>query len=373
MSAVLPKTVRGRVVFLVVLAFLPAVVLTWYGHREITVLANEATEQELLRLADVTGSDFEGMLDEGRAMLFALAQIDEIGRARRPACDQLLGQVLEASPRYTALAVIDPEGYRVCGAVALENPLYLGDRSYVLRAIGSREFSVGDYQIGRITGRAGVGLAQPIYDEDGALLSVLATTLDLTRLAQHASGAQLPANATYTLSDLSGNVLLRYPESSEWLGRALPESFPAGVSGDDEATQILDGQDLDGTTRRFSVSRLVRPGGLSIGYLTVGIPISSATARLNTILGNQLSILAISAVLLLLAAWGLGHFSILNRATAIIDAEHRIADGDLTARTGVEYDRDEFGELARGFDDMAARLEERDHRDHQHGEPAGMG
>ena len=105
----------------------------------------------------------------------------------------------------------------------------------------------------------------------------------------------------------------------------------------------------------------------------MGIPASAGTARLDKILGNQLSILALCAALLVLAAWALGHFSILNRTTAIIEAEQRIAGGDLTARTGVDYEEDELGELARGFDAMAERLEDRDHEDHEHGKPAGVG
>ena len=265
MSDVLPKTVRGRVVLLVVLAFLPSVVLSWYAYAELKTLVHEATQQELLRFADVTASDFERMVDEGHAMLFALAQNDEVGRFQRPACDELLGRVLAASPRYTALAVIDPDGYRVCGAVTLENPLYLGDRSYVLRATGSRRFAVGDYQVGRITGKATVGLAYPIYDDEGILLSLIATTLDLALLAQHASEAQLPANATYTLSDLSGNVLVRYPEGIEWIGKALPESFPASVQAEGVETRVRNGQDLDGTPRRFAVAPLVRSGGRPVG------------------------------------------------------------------------------------------------------------
>lgn len=373
MSGLFPRTVRGRVVLLVVLAFLPSIVLTWYAYSEIRTLAFEAVDQELIRIADATAADFERMVDEGRAMLFSLAQIEDVARYRRPECDQLLGRMLAASPRYTALAVIDPEGYRACGAISLENPLYLGDRSYVLRAEGTRGFAVGDYQVGRITGKATVGLAYPIYDEDDNLLSVLGTTLDLALLGENASDAQLPPGATYTLSDLSGNVLVRYPQAADWIGEPLPESFPAASLEQPREGAIAEGQDLDGVRRRFAVTPLVRPEGQPAGYLSVGIPAAAATARLNQIVGNQLSLLGLSAALLLLAAWALGHFSILNRATAIIEAERRIAGGDLTARTGVEYDEDELGELARGFDAMAERLEEREHEDREGQKPAGIG
>ena len=361
MSGFVPRTVRGRVVFLICVAFLPSIAVSWYAYGEVKSLAVEATEQELLRAADVTASDFEGMVDEGRAMLFALAQNEEVGRYERPACDLLLGRVLAASPRYTALAVIDPDGYRVCGAVSLENPLYLGDRSYVIRATGSRRFAVGDYQVGRITGKPTVGLAYPVYDDEDGLVSVLATTLDLTLLAENASEAQLPADATYTLSDLSGNVLVRYPPDTAWVGSKLPATFPAAVDPDPSMTEIATGEDLDGLARLFAVAPLRRPGGRAVGYLAVGVPEAAAAAPLARILGTELSLLAFSLALLVLAAWAMGHYSILARTDAIVEAERRLAEGDLSARTGVEYGDDELGRLARTFDEMAAKLEERDH------------
>lgn len=361
MSGIVPRTVRGRVIFLIVLAFIPSLALFWYANGELTALSEQNVEQELLRLAEGTASDFEHMVEEARAMLFAMAQNEEVLEQTRPGCDELLGRVLEASPRYTALAVIDPEGYRSCGAVSLENPLYLGDRSYVIRATGNRDFAVGDYQVGRITGKPTVGLAYPMFDEDDELLGVLATTLDLTLLGENASEAQLPPGATYTLSDLSGNVLVRYPEDADWVGTTLPEEFPSRVHREAADAVIAAAVDLDGVERRFAVSPLLRPGGRPVGFLAVAIPEAAVTAQLRRILGTELSLLAGAAVVMLLAAWSLGHYTILNRASAIIEAEKRIAAGDYSARTGIEYGSDELGSLARTFDEMAQKLEERDH------------
>jgi HAMP domain-containing protein len=311
-------------------------------------------------MAEVTAADFERMVEEGRAMLFALAQNDEIAQGIRPECDELLGRMLAASPRYTSLQVIDPEGYRGCGAVSLENPLYLGDRSYFLRATGNRAFAVGDYQVGRITGKANVGLAYPMYDEDDALRSVLATTLDLTALAAHGSAAELPPDATYTLSDLSGTVLVRFPEGEDWVGQPLPSDFPALRDSENVEPGVTEALDLDGVSRRFAVAPLVRPGGRPVGFLSVAVPRAQVGVGLDRVLRTELSILLIAAGFIILAAWSLGHFSILARVSAIMDAERRLASGDFTARTGIEYSDDELGRLAKTFDEMAAALEARE-------------
>jgi HAMP domain-containing protein len=361
MSGILPHTVRGRFIFLIVLAFIPSLALFWYANRELTALSEQSVEHELLRLAESTGVDFGHMVEEARAMLFALAQNDEVLERKRPECDELLGRMLAASPRYTALAVIDAEGYRSCGAVSLENPLYLGDRSYVVRATGNRDFAVGDYQVGRITGKPTVGMAYPMYGEGDELLGVLGVTLDLTLLGESASEAHLPADASFTLSDLSGNVLVRYPEGADLVGTALPETFPSRSQVDQTEARVIRGEDLDGVERRFAVAPLLRPKGRPVGYLAVAISEASVTAQLRRILGTELSLLAGAAVVMLLAAWSLGHYTILNRTSAIIEAERRIAGGDYSARTGIDYGDDELGSLARTFDEMAEKLEERDH------------
>ena len=77
MSGILPHTVRGRFIFLIVLAFIPSLALFWYANRELTSLSEQTVEQELLRLAEGTGADFEHMVEEARAMLFALAMPDQ--------------------------------------------------------------------------------------------------------------------------------------------------------------------------------------------------------------------------------------------------------------------------------------------------------
>jgi hypothetical protein len=45
MAAVIPRTVRGRVIFLIVLAFLPSLALFWYAYGELRSLSERATDQ----------------------------------------------------------------------------------------------------------------------------------------------------------------------------------------------------------------------------------------------------------------------------------------------------------------------------------------
>ena len=64
-------------------------------------------------------------------------------------------------------------------------------------------------------------------------------------------------------------------------------------------------------------------------------------------------------LLALVAAWFGGEHFILRQVRALSEAAQRIAEGDLTARTGLKTTEDELGQLAKIFDSMAESLQQR--------------
>src|SRR5436305_3421031 len=76
---------------------------------------------------------------------------------------------------------------------------------------------------------------------------------------------------------------------------------------------------------------------------------------------NLLELLLIA--LLVTAAASLGaELFVLRRVKSLVEATCRLAAGDLTARSGLPYGRDELGQLGRSFDDMATALQARQAR-----------
>jgi nitrogen-specific signal transduction histidine kinase/ActR/RegA family two-component response regulator/HAMP domain-containing protein len=64
-------------------------------------------------------------------------------------------------------------------------------------------------------------------------------------------------------------------------------------------------------------------------------------------------------LLALIAAWFGGEHFILRQVRALLSAAHRLAKGDLNARTGLKESEGELGQLARTFDLMAEALQQR--------------
>ena len=64
-------------------------------------------------------------------------------------------------------------------------------------------------------------------------------------------------------------------------------------------------------------------------------------------------------LLALVAAWMGGELFVRRQVQALSNTAQKIADGDLSARTGLNASRDELGQLAKIFDSMAKALEQR--------------
>ena len=66
----------------------------------------------------------------------------------------------------------------------------------------------------------------------------------------------------------------------------------------------------------------------------------------------------LAGLLAMAAAWFSWGVLFLNQTKSLLSATHRLAAGDLAARTGLAKETGELGELARGIDQMAASLEQ---------------
>ena len=310
MTDVSSRNLQTRLLILVFLAFVPALGIFWYANRALTSLQLEAKEQDLVQKAEEVATDYRRLIDKGRAVLGALAEFDQIRTAPFGGCTEQLGRVLENLPEFTTISVIGLDGYLACGSLHPESRLFLGDRAYYIRVTSRNLFSVGEFALGRITGRPVVGLAQPLWD--GAQTGpVLAASMDLGSLADRFRGGDLPAGFTFTVLDRSRRVLVRLPRVGDFtladsIGAIAEESFPA--IPDQASPMMVAGTDLDGIERLFAVAPLRGPSGNTDGFLAVGRTRRTLMEEVDEIVSLQLRFLAIGGIVLLAFAWGLGHF-----------------------------------------------------------------
>jgi hypothetical protein len=271
----------------------------------------EAKEQVLVQRAQEVASRYRHLIDQGQTLLATLAVFPEIESVRFPECTEQLARVLEHNPSFTTISVIGMDGYLACGSLAPETALYLGDRVYFLRATARELFSVGDFTLGRITGKPVVGMAYPLVNGESPG-AVLGASLDLNVLGTpRGGGPVIPEGHTFSVLDLNRRVLVRLPRGGDFtladsVGAIADATFPGPPEG--SATVIVAGTDLDGMERLFAVAPLRSPTGSMDGYVAIGRTRAVLMDEVDEIVNLQLRFLAVGGIVLLLLAWALGHF-----------------------------------------------------------------
>ncbi|HET9000525.1 MAG TPA: HD domain-containing phosphohydrolase [bacterium] len=351
-----PSSLSVRLIILVLLALLPGVGLTVYTAS--TERRQEAAhiKAQALLLARLASSNQERLVAEARQLLDSLAHFPVIQNGDPRACSALLGDLLRQHPTYANFGVIAPSGTVVCSALPLTRSVNLGDRIYFTRAMASKGFAVGEYQVGRITRKATLNFGYPVLGASGRVQSVVFAALDLAWINRLAATAELPMGATLTLIDRQGTVLARYPDPDRWMGRPAPQ---AGIITRmlAEAEGVAEARGMDGALRLYGFTRLRGTDGAGDVYLSVGIPTAVAYADADRQFARTLLALGLVGLLTLMVAWLGGSRYILRPVNAVVAAARRLAAGDLSARTGMHTERGELGLLMHTFDEMADTLE----------------
>ncbi len=308
---------QTRLFLLVLLAFLPTVGLFSYANRSLRSAELRNQEAELLHLANRAGLEYRRILEDTEALLGALAETSELRNPRQPQCNQFLASIMSQMQYYTAIQLIEPDGFVTCGSLAMNQSLFVGDRYYHRAAMANRRFTVGNYVVGRLTGEPIVGLAYPVSGSTpDEVTAVVAAYLDLTTLENNVYEMDVPRAATLTVLGRNGTVMARVPAGQspmglDTVGASVPESFPT-PSGEIRGPYLLSGPDLDGVDRIFAVQPLEAGGSQAYGHLLIGIDEESMLAATDSVAVRQLQILAVSGLFLLLLAWVFGHYTLLR-------------------------------------------------------------
>lgn len=347
--------VRVRLVLLVLLAVGPALGLIFYAAEEQRSAAVGEAQQNALRLARLVSANQDRLVEGAQQLLTALAQIPEVRSGRPDSCSAFLRDLLAAYPLYVNFGVARPDGKVFCSALPIKGPVNAGDRIWFQRAMRTGDFAAGDYQIGRITGKAAVNFGYPILGPGEKAQAVVFAALELTWFNKLALKTRLPLGATVTVIDRNRTILARYPESGPWIGRTLPEGPLVKSMAAQNGEGIADAPGLDGSARLFGFAAL--GSGATGAAVIVGLPKSSALAPADRILARGLVWLAVISLLAVAGAWWAGKWLIVGQMTTLMKATEKLAAGDLAARVPSSSGKGEMDQLAHAFNRMAQGLE----------------
>lgn len=351
------SSLRLRLLLIVAVAIIPALGLMIYTASEQRRVAAIEVQETALRLARLASANQEQLIEGARQILIILAELPEVRMQDSRGCDKRFAELLKKFPLYANFGAIKPNGDIFCSARPTSGPINAADRAYFQRTLKTRDFAVGEYQIGRITGKASVNLSYPVLGNNGAIQAVVFAALDLAWLNQLIVKAELPQEATLSVIDRNGTILAHYPDAEKWIGKSTSKTILNTVLVRHEGI----GEDIrvDGTASLYAFTTLSGPPDSAHLHLIIAAPERVAFAEADRILTRNLAGLGIVSILAFLAAWFGGDLFVLRHVNALVRATKRLSLGDLSARTGLPFGKGELGQLARSFDGMAESLERR--------------
>jgi C4-dicarboxylate-specific signal transduction histidine kinase len=202
--------IRTRLLLIVILAIFPSIALTVINSSEARNQAENSVKEDLQNLTLLLSEEEKFIFNDERQLLVNLSGLPEIRSGDAAACNQRLTSLITANPNNLNLGVIDKNGLIICSALPISGSIDVSDRSYFQHAVEFRDFSIGDYQIGRITGKPSVNFGLPVLDESGEVNRVVFGALGLDYFNRLIQEAALPQDATVTVLDRNGTILARF-------------------------------------------------------------------------------------------------------------------------------------------------------------------
>ena len=214
---------RRRLLILVLIAVVPALGLILYNTYQERHLRISSIRDDAQRIVQFAAIRHNRLVDSSRQLLTLLAEVPSVKNSDS-SCRRVLNKVLDRYGYYANLGVIRPDGNVSCSAVDFSGSVNLADSSYFRRAMETKAFATGDYQIGRITGKPSIVFALPVLDERGTVSAVFFAALDLNWLDTLAAEIELPQGATLSVVDNQGTIIATFPDPEKWLGKMISDS-----------------------------------------------------------------------------------------------------------------------------------------------------
>ncbi|MHB1941915.1 MAG: EAL domain-containing protein [Acidiferrobacteraceae bacterium] len=354
-----PWGLRARLFLLVGLAVLPALGVISYTARQERTEATAAAQDQVIQVAQQIGRREAQRIRQTQRLLAVLARLPQVRSGNVTRCHLFLAGVLARSPQYANLALIAPNARVLCSAVEFQHPVDPAREAFFQRAFRSHQFSLGNYQIGQMTGLPVLVASYPLLHPRGQVTALLIAALKLNWLNALPDNHRLPVGATLVVLDSNYQVLFHYPHEQGWLGKSLANTPFGRVLRSVAGGGVVDTRGPDGVARLYALARVRHLGGDHDLYVIMEIPAKIAYAGVYHAARRELFMLMFTTALMFMLAWLGGTVFVMRPIRVLLAATRRLATGDLTARTHIRRGTNEIAQLAADFDEMATTLEQR--------------
>lgn len=164
--------------------------------------------------------DLAGVFADGAKQVLELSKLPAARAKDASACHTAMVKAHDSAPkRYTAFGAAHADGVLFCLSVPNARPVNVADRAYFQRAIRFRGLGIGDYQVGRVSGKESVNLAHPLFDPAHRPHGIVLAGIDLDWLNDRLERRFKDLGAEVVVVDSKGTVLARTPKAAGAVGK----------------------------------------------------------------------------------------------------------------------------------------------------------
>ena len=353
----LQLTLRKRLVLLVVAALVPLLGLSILNAQLNATAAISRATDNLKFAVSLAAANQRRMTDTVYQVLTAVAQVPDVRNGPVANCNRYLGALKPQLSDYVNLGIAGADGNVRCHGLGGSPAAYVGDRAYFRDAVARRSFVVGEYILGRSSGKPSVTFALPVLDGEGRVAFVAFAALDLTEMTRSITAIQLPANATLGIHDRNGALLAGTPGLPLRIGQKASSSVLLEAVRT-RSTGVLEGLDGWGRLRLWAYMPS-SPEAHTAFTVAVSMDRSLIVAPSQRQFRLELAALGLVALLGCWIAWILAGRAIVKPAAEILEATRQFQNGRLDARipSGPRDEQSELTQIATAFNGMAESMQ----------------
>jgi signal transduction histidine kinase/HAMP domain-containing protein len=355
-------SIRKKLQALLLVLYLPSfgiVIFSGISQRQSKI---EEARNDARIVANSLAAQQEQIASSTKTMLMLLAQLPEVRHADAAKCNQIFSDIQRRFPYYTVVLAVTPDGNAFASSMPIKpGTVNLADRKHVKDAIRTRDFSVGEYIVGRISNVRSLNYTYPAFDDRGNLAAIVIAGFNLDEFARFLSKIRLGEGAAVAITDWKGVRLFRTPVTS-----ATAEGVP--IVG--EVFRLISGpvrQGIyqrvaqDGVDRIYAYSQLrLKENDPPYMYVLVGVAEKPIERSANLLMIKELAILGVTLLLAAAATWVYADLTLIRPMNRLVRATKQFGAGGCAVRIGKPYASDELGQLAYSFDEAMELLEIRD-------------
>ncbi len=348
-------SIRSRLIVVALLAIAPLMLERMRGFERTRA---ERVDLALARMADLARGGAEAQREvvySVRALLQVLARIYAKMPVDPADCNRTLAELTRKIPWLHGVNIAGIDGRIKCATDPRVVGLNISDRAYFQSALHSRDFSLSDYLVTRISQLPALIATYPIVKDDGSVSGVILGTINLQWIDDLAATAAQRTGTSVALVDGNGALIAASADEAPLIGKNFTgHTLAHDILANDEGTLTAAG--FDGIRRIFAYVRVP----WTRARLAVGLDERVVHSGIDREISIAYVQLAVFGLLVLLTAWFGGERLILRPIRSLVRTATRFGRGDLRVRETEKPWIAEFEPLAAALNDMARKLAARE-------------